>query len=592
MTLPRTEQASAIVDPDDQSSAASFTGAEILTVKQSGTVLKTTLTPVAQWISQTYPGFTQRGTGAVARSIVNKIYDQQISVTDFGAVADGTPYSTSGGTDNTAAINNALAAASTLGFTTVVFPDAAGVYNVSGKIYLQPGVWIKGLGGRPKINLTASVDYVVDSNVNTQMYNIGWDNVDILCNSLANAGFYLRSFKNYYHNNCQIEDFNQQGFIIGDPTAVNPDSYIFRNLQTWRAHSNIPASTTGMWLRNAPDSLGYQCGFVGATVGMQIQSGGQFYDIHNWARASTGVMTTCFLALNGSCTFIDCTADTPTQVGFDLSGTGYVLDDCVIFNNNGTTATDNVITGVVFRTANPAATVTNLRSTGNDSSHRIAKDISTADSSFAGLTILGSTNINVVTPIGSASIPTSLQVGDQNQTATNLTITAADNTNRQLIFGWQTYPMVIMRVSGQNTGSNQGSNLTMSLRTDTGGALFQALSIVRSTNQWQIADSNTLLTTIHNVYGGGWALKTVGSGFRAAEGTNAKQGIVTLAGTTTVVNNTSVTANSRIFLTGQQDGGTPGSIRVSTRTAGTSFTITSTSSSDASVVAYEIFEPA
>ena len=79
---------------------------------------------------------------------------------------------------------------------------------------------------------------------------------------------------------------------------------------------------------------------------------------------------------------------------------------------------------------------------------------------------------------------------------------------------------------------------------------------------------------------------------RTSEGVPAKQGIVTLVGGSKVVANTSVTNYSRIFLTSQADGGTPGSLRVSTRTAGTSFTITSSSGSDTSVVAYEIFEPA
>lgn len=84
-----------------------------------------------------------------------------------------------------------------------------------------------------------------------------------------------------------------------------------------------------------------------------------------------------------------------------------------------------------------------------------------------------------------------------------------------------------------------------------------------------------------------------GAGFRVAEGANAKQGIATLVAGTVTVANTSVTANSRIFLTGQSDnGGTPGSLRISARVAGTSFTITSSSGADTSVVAYEIFEPA
>lgn len=81
-------------------------------------------------------------------------------------------------------------------------------------------------------------------------------------------------------------------------------------------------------------------------------------------------------------------------------------------------------------------------------------------------------------------------------------------------------------------------------------------------------------------------------GIMVKEGSNAKQGTATLAAGSVTVSNTSVTANSRIFLTSQQDGGTPGFLRVSARTAGTSFTITSSSGTDTSVVAYQIFEPA
>jgi hypothetical protein len=86
-------------------------------------------------------------------------------------------------------------------------------------------------------------------------------------------------------------------------------------------------------------------------------------------------------------------------------------------------------------------------------------------------------------------------------------------------------------------------------------------------------------------------IQTAGHGLKVKEGSNAKQGTTVLAGaTTTVVANTSVTANSRIFLTSQVDGGTPGFIRVSAVSAGTSFTI-SALATDTSTVAYEIFEP-
>jgi hypothetical protein len=82
-----------------------------------------------------------------------------------------------------------------------------------------------------------------------------------------------------------------------------------------------------------------------------------------------------------------------------------------------------------------------------------------------------------------------------------------------------------------------------------------------------------------------------GAGLKVAEGANAKQGTAVLAAGSVVVADTSVTASSRILLTSNADGGTPGFVRVSARTAGTSFTITSSSATDTSTVAYEIFEP-
>jgi hypothetical protein len=84
---------------------------------------------------------------------------------------------------------------------------------------------------------------------------------------------------------------------------------------------------------------------------------------------------------------------------------------------------------------------------------------------------------------------------------------------------------------------------------------------------------------------------TAGSGLKVAEGANAKQGTAVLVAGAVTVADTAVTANSRILLTSQVDGGTPGFVRVSARVAGTSFTITSSSATDTSTIAYEIFEP-
>lgn len=102
---------------------------------------------------------------------------------------------------------------------------------------------------------------------------------------------------------------------------------------------------------------------------------------------------------------------------------------------------------------------------------------------------------------------------------------------------------------------------------------------------------NASPTYLVDVLGGSIGVATAGQGYRTKEGSNAKQGTATLAAGTNTVANTSVTATSRIFLMSQADGGTPGFIRVSTRVVGTSFTITSSSNTDTSVIAYEIFEP-
>jgi hypothetical protein len=94
-----------------------------------------------------------------------------------------------------------------------------------------------------------------------------------------------------------------------------------------------------------------------------------------------------------------------------------------------------------------------------------------------------------------------------------------------------------------------------------------------------------------DIASGDLVVQTAGFGLEVAEGANAKQGTATLSGGAVTVANTSITANSRILLTSNADGGTPGFLRVSARVAGTSFTVTSSSGTDTSTFAYQIFEP-
>jgi hypothetical protein len=75
-------------------------------------------------------------------------------------------------------------------------------------------------------------------------------------------------------------------------------------------------------------------------------------------------------------------------------------------------------------------------------------------------------------------------------------------------------------------------------------------------------------------------------------GSNQRMGTATLVAGTATVNNSLVTDDSVILLTDQDGGGTEGFLVVSARTAGTSFTITSSSNTHTGKVGWLILEPA
>lgn len=84
---------------------------------------------------------------------------------------------------------------------------------------------------------------------------------------------------------------------------------------------------------------------------------------------------------------------------------------------------------------------------------------------------------------------------------------------------------------------------------------------------------------------------TLAGAIKIPEGSNARMGTATLNGTVAVtVSTTAVTSNSRVYLTIQSPGGTPGTPYVSAITAATSFQIKSTSGSDTSTVAWMIID--
>lgn len=86
-------------------------------------------------------------------------------------------------------------------------------------------------------------------------------------------------------------------------------------------------------------------------------------------------------------------------------------------------------------------------------------------------------------------------------------------------------------------------------------------------------------------------VSTAGKGLQIKGGGSARLGTATMtAGGTVTVNNTTITANTRIFLTHQIPTGTLGFLRVSAKVNGVSFTISSSSATDTSNVAWLLVE--
>lgn len=140
--------------------------------------------------------------------------------------------------------------------------------------------------------------------------------------------------------------------------------------------------------------------------------------------------------------------------------------------------------------------------------------------------------------------------------------------------------------SSTTTNWQIGSNII------SGGALTFTPSTAGGGSTFNVA-SMTLGSANSATFSGQVVLSTAGKGISIKEGSNAKMGVATLSGGVTVVSTTAVTASSRIFISVQSLGtvtvATP--IAVTARSAGTSFTISSSNVIDTSVVAWTIFEP-
>jgi hypothetical protein len=215
-------------------------------------------------------------------------------------------------------------------------------------------------------------------------------------------------------------------------------------------------------------------------------------------------------------------------------------------------------------------------------------DLDVSDSKFANLTALISapsstqpitarlSNISVAgTNLAVVSCPLTLDLSnvDVNTSGAVVAVTGANAT-----------PVRVLASNYTQAGAGAGMSRDGSQALSVNGASFKVdTAILTPTDQDQAYNSNAAsapFATGSAMYSGStWRLMGTGA---------AKTGTATLAAGTVTVADTRITANSVIRVASKTAGGTVGVPYISARTAGTSFTITSTSNTDTSVIQYDI----
>lgn len=286
------------------------------------------------------------------------------------------------------------------------------------------------------------------------------------------------------------------------------------------------------------------------------------------------VRNTSVCAISGNTTIFNTTA-------------GMGLDDCSDVSITGNIIRSNTTEGIVFGGTNTRLNISSNEVTSNGSVGLAIANVTFANiigniiNSNSGAAILGGGTE------GNNTIACNIlrsNVGGASLLFANNTKVYGNDTNMGPAFHVST-PSDQQAFAIHNT--SLASNRFWSWRPVTNGT---DTDVYIRENGGTPADRGRYVAGGRQEWFGDFALTVAGKGLSVKEGSNAKQGVATLVAGTVTVNNTSVTANSRILLSAQ-DNSTTGALRISARSPGTSFTITSSNAGDTGVIAYEIFEP-
>jgi hypothetical protein len=475
-----------------------------------------------------------------------RVYDARA----YGYVGDNS-------TDDTTSLNNAIAAVEITGGILIIPPTSTGSY-IAGTITINPinqAGAIKIISTGVQFNYSGTGDAVLvntneSGSPNEYQYaqrQVTWEGLHVLGSSSAISGLHIKGCARAHFIDTCIENFTST-------TSGHAAMLLETDVNHWVEECHFD----GLEIRNTGHGICFLTDSGSGGYGGSLENN-VYTSVHIWLTQSGG---------NGLYGVADGSGNVPLIARS-------VFNSIVIhpFNAN------NII---AFNLASTYAQATTFLSPAVDVYGTSTNlEVMVTPSLFVdAITVIG-LNCSGVTPASwiTGSQPVNIIGGNASNVGT----------------------LALSNVRGTGSG---GSSHTIATFSDTGSANYLTLQNAGAGTSPSIfpagSDTNISLSlyskgtgqvisnaTISALYG--IDVGTVGYGLKVKEGSNAKQGTATLSSGSVVVSNTSVTATSRIFLTAQDNNST-GVLRVSARTAGTSFTITSSDASDNGVVAYEIFE--
>jgi hypothetical protein len=522
----------------------------------------------------TVPTIGQDPWGSDANAALSQIGDLATNVTDaaYGATGNGV-------SNDTVAVQAAIDAVEAVGGGVVYFPR--GTYLVS-SLTVPADVRLTG-AGREATTITKSANGVLislsgpstDATGATHVKYAGIQDMTLNGNSLTGNLLQL-----YYANNLLFQNVHltSNNDVMVDTAEFWDSRFINCTFETVTGAAN---STTPMInLRNSAAAAGF--GFSADTVNQIVFLGCRWENFTNGAlRISAGTSNTN----NPNGIYVtDCKMETS-----NLRGGSHLLAsaDCVAIYVNGLycyagdffsgyATAQNIITW----SAQDSSLENVLLANGAVATVNSGIDLFSGANSVA---ILRNVIGNYTTaPTGAHVFYEASSTADFN--ITNSTGSAGAQSAGTVPIRYEGHSPIkqVAGVPADASFTRTPLNGTLALNT-TAGELYMRIG-----GSWVTVDSTPASFTA----GGNLIVNAIGSGLRVAEGSNAKMGATALVGGAATVSTTAVTAASRIFLTSQVDGGTPGFVRVDTRSAGVSFHIQSSSGTDTSTIAWMLVEPA